>query len=321
MNLQYQGPPRYVRQRGGGRLGVGRDGWRPSILPPLAWGGDFGRERLPPISWGGGGCRREDLIQDSFHALNRTWNDDESFYTLSSGESYRSLLSLTDDEDDGASDPGGDSLLGFLGQTEVFIDSLEPVESPPRVPRGRASFPPGTRGQVTAGRLSRGRGSSQPSSRRSAWWDSPQVSIYPSIYPSPRASAWWTPRPGGQPVGLYQRNLTTPPAPVFRRGVPVRGTREHDVGGGRIGRVSGERALLALEDTDRILLPHRAVSRPPARRPGCELGPNRRRPCHPPHLADVYYLPRPVPLHEEEQPPVFPEDYLPRRPRFPSYRW
>ena len=90
------------------------------------------------------------LLKIVFHALNRTWDDDESFYTLSSGESYRSLLSLSDDEDDGASDPGGDRLLGFLGQTEVFRDSLEPVESPPRVPRGRASFPPGSRGQVTA---------------------------------------------------------------------------------------------------------------------------------------------------------------------------
>ena len=125
-------------------------------------------------------------------------------------------------------------------------------------------------------------------------------------------------------MGLYQCNLRTPPAPVVRRGVPVRGTREHKAGGGRIGRVSGEGALLALQDTDRILLPHRAVSRPldrPARRPGCELGLNRRRPCHPPHLADVYYLPRPLPLHGGEQPPVFPEDYLPRQPRFPSYRW
>ena len=88
MNLQYQGPPRYVRQRGGGGLGV-RDNWRPSILPPISWGGgSFGRETLPPISWGGGGFRREDLTQDSFHALNRTWDDDKSFYTLSSGQSY-----------------------------------------------------------------------------------------------------------------------------------------------------------------------------------------------------------------------------------------
>ena len=120
-----------------------------------AWGEDFGREELPPISWGGGGCRREDLIQDSFHALNRTWTDDESFYTLSSGDSHRSFLSLSDDEDDEVSDPGGDSLLGFLEQTEVFRDILEPVESLHRVSRGRASFPPGSRG-------SRGRGSSQP---------------------------------------------------------------------------------------------------------------------------------------------------------------
>ena len=125
-------------------------------------------------------------------------------------------------------------------------------------------------------------------------------------------------------MGLYQCNLRTPPAPVFRRGVPVRGTREHDTGGGRIGRVSGEGALLALQDADRILLPHRAVSRPLdrlARRHWCELGLSHRRPVHPALLADVYYPPRPLPLQGGEQPPVFPEDYLPRHPRFTHYRW
>ena len=318
MNLQYQGPPRYVNQRRGGGLGV-RDNWRPSILPPISWGGGgFGRETLPPISWGGGGFRREDLTQDSFHALNRTWDDEESFYTLSSGQSYRSLLSLSDDEEDRASDPG-DRLLGFLGETEVFRDSLEPLESSPRVPRGWASFPPGSRGQVTTGRTTRGRGSIQPSSRGSAWWNSRRGGQQQPEYRVPSPTRW---RP--TEMGLYQFNLRIPPAPVFRRGQPVRGTREHDAGGGRIGRVSGEGALRSLQDADRIQFPHRPESRPLdrlARRHWCELGLSHRRPIHPALLADVYYPPRPLPLQGGAQPPVFPEDYLPRHPRFPHYRW
>ena len=87
------------------------DNWRPSILPPISLGGGgFVRETLPPISWGGGGFGREDLSQDSWHSLNRTWEDGESFHTLSSGQSYRSLLSLSSDGEDSVSDPGTDSL-------------------------------------------------------------------------------------------------------------------------------------------------------------------------------------------------------------------
>ena len=200
MNLQYQRSPRYIRQRGS--LGVGRNSWRPPTFPPRAWGGDFVPEELPPISWGGGGYRREDLIQDGFHALNRTWTDDDSFYTLSSEDSHHSFITLSDDEDGEASDLGEDSLLGLLEHTGVFRDILEPVEHLHRVPRGRASFPPGSR-------RSRGRGSSQPSPRRSAWWNSPQVPVYPSVYTSPTTSAWWSPRSAGQPVGLYQRSLSS----------------------------------------------------------------------------------------------------------------
>ena len=303
MNSHYQhGPPRYINQRRGGGGGVG-DNWRPSILPPISWGGGgFGRETLPPISWGGGGFRREDLAQDSFHSLNRTWEDEESFYTLSSEQSYWSLLSLSSDEEDSVSDPG-DRLLGLLGETEVFRDSLEPLESSPRVPRGRASFPPGSRGQVTTGRTARGRGSIQPSSRGLAWWNSRGGEQHQPEYRVPSPTRW---RPAER--GLYQYNLRVPPAPVFRRGQAVRGTREHG-GGGQPGRVSSEGALRSLQDGDRIQFPHRPESRPLdrlARRHWCQLGLSHRRPIHPALMSAVYYPPRPLPLqfkyHKKVQP-------------------
>ena len=118
MNLQYQQyqrSPRYIRQRGS--LGGSRNSWRHPTFPPRAWGGGFVPEELPPISWGGGGHRREDLIQDGFHALNRTWTDDDSFYTFSSEDSHHSFITLSDDEDGEVSDLGEDSLLGLLEHT------------------------------------------------------------------------------------------------------------------------------------------------------------------------------------------------------------
>ena len=141
MNSHYQQGPWYINQRPGGGIGQG-DNWRPSILLPISWGGGgFGRETLPPISWGGGGFRREDLTQDSFHALNRTWDDEESFYTLSSEQSYQSLLSLSSDEEDSVSDPG-DCLLGLLGETDVFLKDIKELKqmSPAAVAEGIASF-------------------------------------------------------------------------------------------------------------------------------------------------------------------------------------
>ena len=152
------------------------DNWRPSILPP--------------ILWGGGGFDREDLSQDSWHSLNRTWEGDgETFHTLSSGQSYRSLLSVSSEGEDSVSDPG-DRLLELLGEAEVFRDSLEPLEDSPGVPRGRASFPPGSRGQVATGRAARGQGSVQPSSRGTAGWNSREGERYQPEYRVPSPTRW-----------------------------------------------------------------------------------------------------------------------------------
>ena len=104
------------RGRGGRAVG---DNWRPSILPPISWGGGFDRE---------------DLSEDSWHSLNRTWQGDgESFHTLSSGDSYRSLLSLFSDSEDSVSDPG-DQLLELLEEAEVIRDSLGTLETSPGFP-------------------------------------------------------------------------------------------------------------------------------------------------------------------------------------------
>ena len=136
MNSRYQrGPPRYLSRGRGGR--VVWDNWRPSI-PYL------------PISWGGGGFDREDLSQDSYHSLNRTWQGDgETFHTLSSGESYRSLLSVSSEGEDSVSDPG-DRLLELLGEAEVFRDSLESLRGFPRSSQRSGIIP--TRVPRTSGR-------------------------------------------------------------------------------------------------------------------------------------------------------------------------
>ena len=302
MNSCYQrGPPWYFNQRRGGG-GVG-DNWRPSILPP--------------ILWGGGGFGREDLSQDSWHSLNRTWEDRESFHTISSGQSYRSLLSVSSEGEDSVSDPG-DRLLELLGEAEVFRDSLEPFGGSPGVPRGWASFPPGSWGQVATGRAARGQGSVHPSSRGSAWWNSREGERYQPEYRVPSPTRW-TPAERG----LYQFNLRVPAAPVFRRGQAVRGIREHG-GGGQPGGVSSDGALRLLEDGDRIQFPHRQESRPLdrlARRHWSQLGLSHRRPIHPALMHTVFYPPWPLPLMQGPQQQVFPEEYLPRRPRFPCYRY
>ena len=198
------------RGRGGWAVG---DNWRPSILPPISWGGGFDRE---------------DLSEDSWHSLNRTWQGDgESFHTLSSGDSYRSLLSLFSDSEDSVSDTG-DRLLELLEEAEVIRDSLGTLETSPGVPRGRASFPPGSRGLGTAGWTTRGRGSFQPGTRgpSTTGWTPRDRGLY---QPGSRglSTAGWTPRDRG----LYQLGLGEPGAPVPRGGRAVRGSREHRGGG------------------------------------------------------------------------------------------
>ena len=132
------------RGRGRGTFG---DNWRPSILPPISWGGEFGRE---------------DLSEDSWHSLNRTWQSDrESFHTLSSGDSYRSLLSLFSDSEESVDEPE-DRLLELLEEAEGIRDSLGTLETSAGVPRGRTSVQPSSRGLGTAGWAPRGRGLFQP---------------------------------------------------------------------------------------------------------------------------------------------------------------
>ena len=312
MNLQYQQyqrSPQYIRQLRGS---VGsRNSWRQSTFSPRAWVGESVLGELPPISWGGG-HNREDLVQDGFHAHNRTWTDDSLFYMVSSEGSHHSFISLSDDDDGEVSDRGEESLLGLLEHTGALRDVLEPVEPFHREPRGRASFPPGSR-------RSRGRGPSQPRPRRSAWWNSPQVPVYPSIYTSPTSTAWWSSMATRQPMGLYQHNLPALPAPVFRRSIPVRGVCEPDIG---VDRTAGDSPLLtaAVGDTDRD---HRTGSSSitTARSPGCQLGSSKRRPCHSIQEAEARCLPRPVPVYEEEDLVVPEGPRAPLRFRLPHHRW
>ena len=239
------------RGRGGRAVG---DNWRPSILPPISWGGEFGRE---------------DLSEDSWHSLNRTWQSDgESFHTLSSGDSYRSLLSLFSDSEESVSEPE-DRLLELLEEAEVIRDSLGTLETSPGVPRGRASIPPGSRGLGTAGWTTRGRGSFQPGSRG-------------------LSTAGWTPR--GR--GLYQPGLGGLGTPVPRGGRAVRGAREHR--GGWDPGVSSVGVLRLLADETRIQSPYRQDTRPLdrlARRHWVQLGLSHRRPIHPALLQPVFYPP------------------------------
>ena len=263
------------------------------------------------MSWGGG-HNREDLVQDRLHAHNRTWTDDSSFYTVSSEGSHHSFISLSDDDDGEVSDRGEESLLGLLEHTEALQGVLEPVEPFHREPRGRASFPPGSR-------RSRGRGPTQPRpTRRSDWWSSPQVPLYSSVYTRPTSTAWWSSLATRQPMGLYQRNSPALPAPVFRS-IPVRGVREPDL---RVDRTAGDSSLLeaAVGNTDRD---HRTgCSRSTtARAPGCQLGSSKTRPCHSIQEAEVRCLPRPVPVYEEEDLVVSEGPRAPLRFRLPHYRW
>ena len=280
------------------------DNWLPSVLPP--------------ISWGRGGFDREDLSEDSWHSLNRTWQGDgESFHTLSSGESYRSFLSVISDGEDSVSDPG-DQLLELLEEAEVFRDSLGTLEASPGVPRGWASFPPGSRGQVTAGWATRGRGSFQPGSRGTAGWTPRERGLYQPGSRVPSPTRWV---PGER--GLYQLNLREPVGPVFRGGWAVRGAREHR-GGGEPGGISSVGVLRLLEDEDRVQAPYRQNSRPLdrlARRHWTQLGLSHRRPIHPALLHPVFYPPRPLPLIQGPQQQVFPEEYMQRQHQLLCYRY
>ena len=224
------------------------------------------------MSWGGG-HDREDLVQDRLHAQNRTWSDDSSFYTASSEGSHHSFISLSDD-DDREVNIGEESLLELLEHAEA----PEPVEPVHREPRGRASFPPGSR-------LSRGRGPTQPRpKRRSDWWSSPSVPLYTSVYTRPRSTAWWS--------SLATRQ------PMILRSIPVRGVCEPDL---RVDRTVGGSSPLeeAGGNTDRDQRTGRPGSTT-TRAPGCQLGPSRTRPCHSVQEAEARCLPRPVPVYEEE---------------------
>ncbi len=188
----------------------------------------------------------------------------------------------------------------------------------PRSSQSWASFPPGSWGQVATGRAARGQGSVHPSSRGSAWWNSREGERYQPEYRVPSPTRW-TPAERG----LYQFNLRVPAAPVFRRGQAVQGIREHR-GGGQPGGVSSDGALRLLEDGDRIQFPHRQESRPLDRLARChwsQLGLSHRRPIHPALMHAVFYPPWSFPLMQGPQQQVFPEEYLPRRPRFPCYRY
>ena len=264
MNLQYH---QYVRQLRGNR---DRNWRQPNPHPRVWFRGPVGE--LPPVSWGGG-HDREDLVQDRLHAQNRTWSDDSSFYTASSEGSHHSFISLSDD-DGGEVDLGEESLLELLEHAEA----PEPVEPVHRGPRGRASFPPGSR-------LGRGRGPTQPRpTRRSDWWGAPSVPLYTSVYTRPRSTAWWD--------SLATRQ------PMILRSIPVREDREPDL---RVDRTVGTSSPLetAGDNTDRVHSTGCPVSTT-SRAPGCQLGSNRTRPCHSVQEAEARCRPRPVPVWEEE---------------------
>ena len=109
--------------------------WHPSVLPPLSWGGGFDRE---------------DLSVDSWHSVNRTWQSDlDSFHTLSSGSSHRSLLSLFSDSEGSVEEPE-DRLLELLEEAEGNQDSLGTLETSGRVPRDRTVVQPGLEGLETS---------------------------------------------------------------------------------------------------------------------------------------------------------------------------
>ena len=267
---------------------------------------------LPPISWGGG-HNREDLVQDGFHAHNRTWTDDSSFYTVSSEGSHHSFISLSDDDDGEVSDRGEESLLGLLEHTGALRDILEPVEPFHREPRGQASFPPGSR-------RSRGRGPSQPRSTKVSLVElatSPCLPLYlhePHVHGMVEFHGY----NDSQWVCTSITYLHFP-APVFRRSIPVRGVREPDIG---VDRTAGDSPLLeaAVGDTDRD---HRTgcSSITTARSPGCQLGSSKRRPCHSIQEAEARCLPRPVPVYEEEDLVVPEGPRAPLRFRLPHHRW